>query len=437
MLDRRKFLGALAIPAAAPLAACLARPRRVAEAIAAAAADQDSARSPEDAAADEDFWFQVQQAWDVDRSQINLNNGGVCPSPGVVLEAMERHLAFSNTLPAFAMWQVLEPQRENVRQRVAAEWGVDPEEIAFTRNASESLQIMQLGLDLARGDEVLTTTQDYPRMLTTFRQRERREGIVLRQVKIPTPCEDDAEVVRRFERGIGDKTRMILVCQVINLTGQVLPVREIAALGAARGIPVVVDGAHGFAHLDFRLPDLGCDNYSTSLHKWLCAPHGTGLLWLRRDKIRGVWPLMAAGPELDGNIRKFEEIGTHPAANALAIAEALVLHQAIGGARKHARLVHLRDHWAKRLVAASDRVRLHTSLAPGRSTGVACVEVLGLDSAGLQAWLWSKHKIFTVAIDLPGEFQGLRISPNVYTTPGELDRFCDAVEHAIREGLPS
>ena len=227
------------------------------------------------------------------------------------------------------MWDILEPQRESVRKRMAREWGVDPEEVAFTRNASESLQTCQFGYDLEPGDEILTSTQDYGRMITTFKQRERREGVVLKQIELPVPAEDVAEVVRRFEEGITDRTRLILMCHMINLTGQILPVREVVAMARARGIPVIVDGAHALAHFQFTIPELECDNYSTSLHKWLFAPHGTGLLWVRRDQISDLWPLMAAPERMDGDIRKFEEIGTHPAANYLAIAEALTFHQGI------------------------------------------------------------------------------------------------------------
>ena len=228
------------------------------------------------------------------------------------------------------MWRILEPQREPVRQRLARAFGCDGEEIALTRNASEGLQICQFGFDLEPGDEVLTTTQDYGRMITTFKQRERREGIVLRQFDIPVPAEDPAEIVRLFESHITPRTRLILMCHMINLTGQILPVREVVAMGRRHGLPVIVDGAHSFAHFDFEHRDLDCDYYATSLHKWLFAPHGTGMLYVRRNLIADLWPLMAAPEPMSDDIRKFEEIGTHPAANYLAIAEALTFHQGLG-----------------------------------------------------------------------------------------------------------
>lgn len=432
MPTRRRFLNAIGMPAAA---AAVGVPiptfRRDALDIAA-----DLARHPGSAAetaSDEDFWAEVSRAFTVDRSLINFNNGGVSPAPAFVLDAMKRHLDYSNLAPPYTMWAVLEPQREAVRQRLAREWRVHPEEVAITRNASESLQTCQFGIDLDPGDEVLTTTQDYPRMITTFQQRERREGIVLRQIRIPTPAEDPAEVVRLFEEAITPRTKLILACHMINLTGQILPVRDIVSMARRHDIPVIVDGAHALAHFHFTLDELACDYYSSSLHKWLFAPIGSGFLYVRRDKIPGLWPLMAAPEAKDADIRKFEEIGTHPEANFLAVAEALTFHQGLGSRRKTERLVYLRDYWARRL-AEHDRVRLHTSLKPGFACGIANVQLEGVDSAALRDWLWDEHKILVVAIQ-HDEFEGLRISPSVYSTLEELDRFVDAMEHALRHGI--
>ena len=348
---------------------------------------------------------------------------------------MKRHLDYSNEAPVYTMWRILEPQREGVRQRLAREYDCDPEEVALTRNASESLQICQLGFDLKPGDEVLTTTQDYPRMITTFKQRARREGIVLRQFSIPVPAEDPAEIVALFERNITPRTRLILICHMINLTGQILPVREVVQMARARGIPVIVDGAHALAHFDFTMAELDCDYYASSLHKWLFAPHGTGFLYVRRDKIADLWPMMAAPEKLDEDIRKYEEIGTHPAANYLAIAEALTFHQGIGPKRKEARLIYLRDYWAKPLLEY-DNVRLNTSLKPGFACGIANVDIEDVDVLALVDWLWKEHRIIVTPIN-HDEFHGLRVSPSVYTTIEELDRFVEAMETVIRGGLPT
>lgn len=447
MSTRREFLSAAAIPAAALASGLSLNSPAFARALTAARSLPLPSihASPEDAARDEDFWFQVRCAFTQDRSVVNLNNGGVSPSPAIVQEAMKRHLDYTNSTPsARSLFTVLDPQKEAVRQQLALQFGCDPEELAITRNSSESLQTCQLGLDLKPGDEVLTTTVDYPRMITTFKQRERRDGIVLKQFKLPIPCDDPAEIVSLFERNITPRTRMILASHIVNITGQILPIREIVAMARARngGIPVIIDGAHALAHFDFKFSDLDCDYYGVSLHKWLFAPHGTGLLYVRRGKIKALWPMMAADTKLDDDIRKFEEIGTHPMANILAISEAILFHQGIGPARKEARLRYLRNYWAEQLLKGehASRVKLHTSLKPPRngwapSCGIATVQLEGLDTAKLQGWLWDKHKIFTVVIK-HDEFEGLRITPSVYTSLPDLDRFVSAVQWVLANGLP-
>ena len=435
MVNRRQFLGALALPVVHPAglwpsfsaSPAAERALRTFQALGDAA--------PQDLAAAEELWFEVQQAFTVDRTLINLNNGGVSPAPAVVQESMKRHLDFSNQLPPRHLWRVLEPRREPLRQRMARQWGCEAEELAFTRNASEGLQTCQFGFDLQRGDEVLTTNQDYPRMINTFKQRERREGIVLKQFSLPVPAVDPDRVVHLFEEHITERTKLILMCHVVNLTGQILPVRKVVQMARAKGIPVIVDGAHSLAHFEFQLPDLDCDYFATSLHKWLFAPHGTGLLYVRRNKIPGLWPLMAAPEEQIDDIRKFEQIGTHPEAGTMAIGDALTFHQGIGGARKEARLRFLTHYWAERLLQ-SDRVRLNTSLADQFSCGLANVQVEGLDTGDLFGYLWKQHRILTTPVRHE-EFNGLRITPSVYTTREELDRFCEAIEHVIEHGLPS
>jgi len=434
MLNRRQFLGALALPPGVALALRPSPPDplRAREILAEL---KEHPGAPAEVARDEDFWFRVAEAFSADRSLVNFNNGGVSPSPTVVQAALARHLAFANEAPAHNMWSIQQPQKETVRARLAGLFGCDSEEIAITRNASEGLQICQLGFDLRAGDEVLTTNQDYPRMITTWKQRARREGIVLRQFSLPVPCEDPGEVVRRFEANITERTRLILMCHMINLTGQILPVKAVVRMARARGIPVIVDGAHAFAHFAFDHSDLDCDYYATSLHKWLFAPFGTGMLYVRRDKIEGLWPLMAAGAGQDADVRKFEEIGTHPVPVILAIAEALSFHEGLGAQRKQARMEYLRDRWARRLLE-NERVRLHTSLSPGFACGIANFQVEGLDSAELGAHLWRAHRILTTTIK-HDEFEGVRVSPSVYSTPAEVDRFSSAVEDAIAKGLPA
>jgi isopenicillin-N epimerase len=392
-------------------------------------------RSPEDVAQDEDFWLEIQQAFTVDRTLVNLNNGGVSPSPRVVQEAMRQYLDLSNQAPAHTMWNLLEPQIESVRHGLAAGFGCDPEEMAITRNASEALEIVQLGIPLQKGDEVVTTTQDYPRMLTTWRQRARREGIVLKEITFPIPPPSSDDLARRFEEAVTPKTRVIHLCHITNLTGQIFPVRRIVRFARERGIEVIVDGAHAYAHFPFTRDELDCDYYGTSLHKWLLAPHGTGFLYVRKEKIARVWPLMAAPPEMDGNIRKFEEIGTHPAANHNAIAEALAFHEGIGAERKAARLRFLFRRWAAR-VEKLPGAKLLTPRDPAQSCGLASFSVAGLDVSKLVTHLWDKHRIIVTGINHK-EFSCVRVTPNVYTTLREVDRFGDVMEDIARKGLPA
>ena len=392
-------------------------------------------RTADEMATDEDFWREIQQSFTLDRTIINLNNGGVCPSPRVVHETLKRYLDQSNEAPSYSMWRILEPNIESVRRGLARAFGCDAEEIAITRNASEALEICQFGLDLKPGDEVLTTNQDYPRMLNTWMQRERRDQIKLKQIAFPVPPPSPDTLYEIFERAITPRTRVIHVCHITNLTGQIFPIKRICKLGRERGIEVIVDGAHAFAHFPFTHADLDCDYYGTSLHKWLLAPVGTGFLYVRKAKIKSLWPLMACDKTQDNDIRKFEEIGTHPAANHNAIAEALTFHEGIGAERKAARLRYLKNRWAKRL-EQSGRVKLLTPYDPQQSCALANFTVDGIDPVKLGAHLWDKYRINCTPI-VHAEFKGIRITPNVYTTLGEIDTFCEAVEKVIRSGLPA
>tara|TARA_B110000263_G_scaffold8274_1_gene7112 strand:- start:11053 stop:12354 length:1302 start_codon:yes stop_codon:yes gene_type:complete len=430
-LDRREFLGRIARPAALATVA-ISNPTLMAKAI---TKIKTAVGNPKDVARDESYWREIQQGYTADRGLINLNNGGVSPSPTVVQNALKRYLDFSNTSPAYSMWRILEPQKETVRRRMARFFNCDTEEIALTRNASEGLQICQNGFDLKKGDEVLTTTQDYGRMISTFKQRECRDGIVMKQFKIPIPAENENEIVKLFEKNITPKTKLILMCHMINITGQILPVKKVVRMARKYNIPVIVDGAHTFAHFDFNLDDLECDYYATSLHKWLSAPFGTGMLYVRKNKIADLWPMQAAGECRKDDIRKFEEIGTHPCPNKIAIGDALTFHQGIGSKNKEARLTYLRDRWAKRLIK-NDRIKLHTSLKPGKSCAIATVQIKGIETSAVSKELWDKYKIFVVAINHP-EFTGCRVTPHVYTTIEEIDRFSDAMEAIIKNGVSS
>jgi len=396
-------------------------------------------RSPDDVAQDEFYWREIQQAFTLDRTLINFNNGNNCPSPRVVHEAMKRYLDMANMLPIVYRAQT-ERNFEGMRRAMAKEFGCDPEEIAFTRNASESLQIAQNGIDLQPGDEVITTEQDYPRMLTTWDQRMRRDRIKVTRLQFPAPTTGD-DLYQRFEKALTPKTKVLHFCHITNLTGQLFPVQRLSRLARQRGILTVVDGAHALAQFPFKLRELEMDYYGVSLHKWLLAPTGTGLLYVRRDKIAKTWPLQAAPERDDNDIRKFEAIGTHPAGIRAGIAEALAFHQAIGAERKAARLRYLTMRWANAL-KPNPRIKIHSSMLPGETWGLALVGIEGVDARALSQFMMDKYRIVINAIvagQYPGPqfpYSGLRVTPNVYTTLEEVDTFVEAMQDVLKNGLP-
>jgi isopenicillin-N epimerase len=374
---------------------------------------------------DEDFWSAVRNEFTTDRTVVNLNNGYASPAPRTVQDAMRRYLEYTDMGPYHTMVRELYPKIETARRAIAESAGCDPEEIAITRNSSESLEIAQMGIDLKPGDEVLTTNQDYPRMLTTFRQRERRDGIKLKAISFPVPATSMDDLYQRFEQAITPRTKLILVCHITNRTGQIFPIRRICDMAHARGITVIVDGAHAFNQFPFKISDLNCDYYGVSLHKWTFAPIGTGFLYVRKSKIKDTWPLMAANKSQDNDIRKFEEVGTHPAANFLGICEAITFNQNIGIERKSARLRYLRDRWADQ-IAKSQKVRILHNPDPEMSCGIGMFGVVGGDASKLVSVLQSKYGIYTAYVPHE-EYIGIRVTASVYTTPHEVDYFAAAV----------
>ncbi|WP_411278955.1 aminotransferase class V-fold PLP-dependent enzyme [Gemmatimonas sp.] len=453
-MDRRLFVSAVAGATALPSLAAVLSPRFSPQAIRRLMDASDVAKDrgvalfdpsaptwrgdaaqAEAFASDEDFWEPIQRAFDLDRTWINLNNGGCSPAPSHVMAQLERDLRFSNTLPVIQMWQTLEPRIEIVRRELALEFGCDTNEMAITRNASEALETLIFGIDLKRGDEVVVSNQNYGRMLNAWNQRGRREGIVVKEVSFPVPCTEPQQIVDAFAAAITPRTRVMEITHITNLTGQILPVKELIAMARARGVATFVDGAHAFAQFPFTRDELDVDYYGTSLHKWLLAPIGTGFLYVRKDKIEPMWPLMAGNPRQDADIRKYEEIGTHPAANHNAISVSLAFHRAIGAARKQARLKFLRDRWAKRLLAEGQgRVKVLTPLDSKWGGGIGFFNVDGLDPVKLGSWLVTQHRVVQTPI-VHAEFSGIRVTPNVYTTLDEIDRFSELVLTAIRNGM--
>jgi selenocysteine lyase/cysteine desulfurase len=391
-------------------------------------------QSPEAAASNEDYWREIQQAFTVDRTLINFNNGNHSPQARSVQEAVKRYLDLENEAPGY-YGNLINSHLESVRRGLAGEFGCDPEELAITRNASESLQIVQTGLDLEAGDEIITTDQDYPRMLTTWDQRMRREGIVVTRLQFPVPT-TQADLYDRFAGAITPRTKVLQFCHITNLTGQLFPVRDLCRLARERGIVSMVDGAHAAGHFPFALRDLGCDAYGTSLHKWMLAPFGTGFLYVPKATIPAFWPMQASAAKNDDDIRKFEEVGTMPAAPHAAIAEALMFHQAVGVERKAARLRYLTLRWANAL-RTRPRVRMLSSLEPGQTWGLAMVGIDGVPPARIASHLWNRARIIVMAAtegDLPAQrfdYQGIRVTPNIYTTLDEVDTFVSVMNELL------
>jgi len=391
-------------------------------------------RAPEAMADDETYWSVIQAAFDVDRTMINLNNGGISPAPTHVLAELWREIQFTNSLPVENMWGVLQPRMEGTRRELAEDFGCDPEEMAVVRNASEAMETITLGLDLQKGDEVIVTNQNYGRMIMTWQQRAAREGIVLKQISFKVPPPSDEYLVEQFRAAITPRTKVIEVTHITNLTGQIMPVRQIVDMARPLGIQVTVDGAHAFNHFPFKRDQLNCDYYGTSLHKWTLAPIGSGFLYVRKDKIPHLWSMMASADSQRADIRKYEEIGTHPQANFNSVSVALAFSRGIGIDRKIARLRYLRNRWANALLAESPRVHVLTPLTGDRSGGICLFYVDGLDPVKLGTWLHDKYKIVNTPIVHP-EFSGIRITPNVYTTIQEVDTFTDAVRKALKAGI--
>lgn len=398
-------------------------------------------KTAEEMARDENFWIQVQQAFDTDRSMINLNNGGVHPAPRVAIKAAQRYMDFSNGAPAYNSWSILRPRKELIRKKIAETFGCSSEEIALTRNVTESMQIALLGLELKPGDEVLTTTHDYPSMKNALFQREKREGIKVKTFSFPYPPKNLGELTRLFELQITSRTKLILICHITNLTGQIFPVKEICRLARSRGIEVVVDGAHAFGHWVFSQKDLDCDIYGANLHKWMMAPIGTGFLYVKKQRIKDIWPLFPAPDPLGDDIRKFEHIGTHQEYLKLSIGEALEFHHAVGGKRKEERLRYLRDYWAKALMEYPE-VKILTPLDREQSCGIGTFTVENMDMKRLTEVLFSEHKIYTISLKVPAPREGekdieaIRVTPSIYTPLKDLDLFIDAVAYYIKNGLP-
>lgn len=417
--NRRNFVKNLALAGGAFSAQSLFNQLHAAEWARASARIQHL--SPEAAATDEDYWHTIQQGYPASSSNIIiLNNGGVSPAPLVVQQALERYNQVINQGPSYYMWRQLDQGREPLREKLALLAGALPDEIAINRNATEALNTVIYGLNLNKGDEVIGTLQDYPNILQAYRQRAEREGIVYKQLSFNFPIEDDEQIVQAYEKAVTPKTKLIHVTHVINWVGQIMPVQKICRMAKKHGIEVLVDGAHSFGLLDFTIPSLECDYFGTSLHKFLSAPVGSGMLWIKKEKIASIWPLLCNSQPHSSDIRKFETLGTRSFAIEQAIGEAVNFHLAIGTRRKEERVRYLKNYWAEKVYRLPG-VKLHTSLKAPFSCGICGVSIDGMTPQQVEGQLFAKYKINT-SPTVWENISCVRITPHVYTTLAELDK---------------
>lgn len=382
--------------------------------------------TPDELASDEDFWYYIQQSFTVSPSIINLNNGGVSPAPKTVQDAMKRLYDLSNEAPTYYMWRIIDAGREPLRNSLAQVAGCNTEEIAINRNASEGMETIIFGLQLKEGDEVVLCKQDYPNIINAWKQREIRDKIKLVWVNLELPSENEAYLVKQFTSAFTTKTKVVNVTHIINWNGQILPVRKIADEAHKKGIEVVVDGAHSFAQFDFKIPDLGADYFATSLHKWLYAPIGSGMLYVKKEKIKNLYPLFASDEPLKDDIRKFEHLGTRPFYIEQAIGKAIDFHEMIGIERKQKRLHYLKNYWMEKVQDVKS-VKLHTSMSPKWGCAIGMVSIEGKKPNELDSFLFNNYKIHTVAINWDGVV-GVRVTPNVYTTTKNLDVLVEGIK---------
>ncbi len=381
---------------------------------------------------DEEFWYWIKQSFTVSPSILNLNNGGVSPQPKSVQEAFVRYNQIANEGPAYFMWRILDQGREPIRKKLAQLAGTSSEEIAINRNTTEGMDTVIFGLDLKEGDEVVLAKQDYPNVINAWKFREKRDKIKLVWVNLSLPSENVDYLVSAYTEKFTTRTKVVNLTHMINWNGQILPVKEIAGEARKKGILVLVDGAHTFAHINFKIPDLNCDFFATSLHKWLCAPFGTGMLYIRKDLIKQTPPLFPNDNPYSEDIRKFESLGTRSFPAEMAIADALNFNDLVGSKRKEERLRYLRKYWTEK-VKNLKNVRILTPEAKSLSCGLGLFSIEGKKPEEISDYLFTKHKIFTVAINWEN-IHGVRVTPHLYTTESDLERLVDAINELSTKG---
>jgi len=374
----------------------------------------------------EDFWYQVRKAFRQSPHFINLESGYFSPQPLEVMGSQIDNIKMVNEEASFYMRRRQTKEMLEVKKNLASFSGVSHEEIVVTRNTTEALDTVILGMEMRPGDEAIMTDQDYGSMLQCFAMRAKRFGTVNKIIKIPLHPESDEKIVQAYENAITPRTKVMLVTHMINLTGQILPVRKIADMAHANGIEVIADATHSFAHIEFSIPDLHCDYLGTSLHKWLCCPLGSGMLYVSKDKIAKTWPLFGDVQVAPDDIRKFEHIGTHPVSTNLTIDAAIKFHNAIGSKRKEDRLRYLKNYWVNQ-VKNLPKVVINTPFEDHRSCGIGNFSISGMTPDKIADYLYDEHRIFTVAINRES-VKGVRVTPHLFTSLPELDRLVLAIK---------
>ncbi|MDP0499122.1 MAG: aminotransferase class V-fold PLP-dependent enzyme [Verrucomicrobiota bacterium JB022] len=388
-------------------------------------------KAPLALAKDELFWQRVRREFAPRPDFVNLEYGYFCPSALSTLETTVRGARDINSGGSYFMRREMHDELEEARTDLAALAGVSTEEICITRNTTESMNIIVNGLDMERGDEIVYSDQDYGSMVESMEQKAKRYGVVLKQVAIPLDPKSDDEIVAIWERAITPRTKLLHVTHLINITGHILPVRKICDMAHRHGVEVLVDSAHAFAHIDYKIEDLGCDYLGTSLHKWLCSPVGLGMLYVKREKIEKIWPLMAdTGKKVD-DIRKLEELGTRPYNHHRGLRTAIEFHKQIGGKAKEERLRYLNTYWTQDF-RDHDRIYFNTPTDPSRYVAISNVGVRGATPKQLGDFLWDKHNILIAGVDHP-VVKGVRVTPGLPTPLRHLDLMKVAMEDAARK----
>ena len=393
-----------------------------------AASEKLGAQTPLQSATDENFWYSVQNAFHQSPQFINLDNGHHAPQPSAVIDEVCSNAREHNALASFYNRRHISEDRKAVYKLLTDFAGFSPDEVEITRNATEALNILIMGVPLRAGDEAIWGIYEYGTMRSAFIQRAAREGIVNKVLKIPLAYMDNEAIVKAYQDAITPKTKVILVSHMFNETGQLLPVRKICDMAHERGVEVICDGAHSFAHVADKITDLHCDYYGTSLHKWMMAPLGTGLLYIKKEKIKKVWPLFGSRNYDSDSIGKFNSVGVHPSYIKLAISNAVRFNQSIGLERKEARLRYLKTYWAEQLIDV-DNIVIDTPLEEHRSCAITTVGIKNSNPREIAAALYDKYRILTVGVASETvRYSGVRICPNLYTTTQQLDVFVEAMK---------